>query len=105
MKPDWKLELRLELETAFGPPWVKKNDFHLMIFLVDFFNSTLSTLDSTEGKPSPAYKRFLEARERYWVDWMESKKLDTIIALVDVCSDAEAIQIRRGIRTYLLTGR
>jgi len=102
MDPDRKLELRLELGTAFGPPWAKKEDLQLMIFLVHFFNLTLSTLDSKKGKPSPAYKKFLDARDRYWGDWMDSKELDTIITLVDACSDAEAIQLTRGIRDYLL---
>lgn len=105
MEPDRKLELRSQLETAIGPPWVKKEkeNFQLMIYLVNLFNNTLSTVDSTKDKPSPAYKEFLKARNLHWMDWMESKNLETMYALVDACSDAEAIQMRREIRTYLKT--
>jgi hypothetical protein len=74
-----------------------------MIVLVDLFDETLSTVDSTTDKRSPAYTKFLTARKLYVKDWLQSKKLETMYALLDVCSDAEAYVMRLRIRNYLST--
>lgn len=71
--------------------------------MIAVFNEELSTTNSTNHMPSPAYRLFQQQLQVYGKDWKNFQELKHVSSVLQACSDAEVSAISNRVVCYRLS--